>query len=65
MTDQLRWRTSTFSQPNNDCIEVAYGAKDSAVRDTKNRSGGKLNLTPQSFTALVTAAKQEMPFLRI
>jgi len=51
----ISWRTSSFSESNGgDCVEV--GPTDDAilVRDTKNRTGGTLTLTPAAWRALTS-----------
>lgn len=43
--DRLTWRKSSYSNANNGaCVEVAYPDTAVAVRDSKNRAGGKIVL---------------------
>jgi hypothetical protein len=57
MTTQLTWRTSSFSAPNNDCVELAHGATETNVRDTKHREGGTLRFQPTTFAFFLDAVK--------
>ncbi|MGH3761638.1 DUF397 domain-containing protein [Actinophytocola sp.] len=47
-----RWRKSTRSNPNGDCVELAHTLD--RVRDSKNPDGSVL---PADLPALVAAAK--------
>lgn len=50
----LRWRKSSYSAQETDCIEVADTLK--AVRDSKNPGGPELRV-PMNFFAEVKAGK--------
>jgi len=51
----ISWRTSSFSAGNGgNCVEVGPTADAILVRDTKNRTGGTLTLTPAAWHALTT-----------
>ncbi|MYV97527.1 DUF397 domain-containing protein [Streptomyces sp. SID3343] len=43
---QYAWRKSTHSGQEGDCVEVAAVAAHTAVRDTKARTRGRLELGP-------------------
>lgn len=40
--DGARWRTSTYSGTQENCVEVAPVAGEVGVRDSKRRDGGQL-----------------------
>lgn len=50
----VRWRKSTRSSDNGQCVEVGHGV---GIRDSKNPDGGVLPLTGGAATAFVTAVK--------
>ncbi|PPK64763.1 uncharacterized protein DUF397 [Actinokineospora auranticolor] len=58
MKSTMMWRVSSFSLPNNDCVEVGRGPGETLIRDTKNRSAGALHLTPHSLAALLHSVKR-------
>ncbi|WP_084093250.1 DUF397 domain-containing protein [Amycolatopsis rifamycinica] len=47
------WRTSRYSGEDN-CVEVALGPA-AKIRDTKDRSGGTLEISTRSWDALLAA----------
>lgn len=50
---EAAWRTSSFTA-NGNCVEVAPGETDVHVRDTKDREGGELTVSPSAWRALTT-----------
>lgn len=61
MTRETTWRTSSFSAPNNDCVELAHSPTGTSIRDTKNRAGGTLRFGPAAFVTLLGIVKEQPP----
>lgn len=55
----MTWRKSTYSATQSDCVEVAFGSERTAVRDSKDPSGGALVLSRSAFAALVVEARAQ------
>ncbi|WP_018685679.1 DUF397 domain-containing protein [Actinokineospora enzanensis] len=54
----ISWRVSTFSVPNNDCVEVGQALQQTLIRDTKNRVGDRLAFDARTFAALIRSIKE-------
>ncbi|MFD9959227.1 DUF397 domain-containing protein [Amycolatopsis sp. NPDC058986] len=50
------WRKSSYSGTETNCVEVAFGTAEAAIRDSKDPAGGALVLGRAAFTALVVEA---------
>lgn len=52
-----KWRKTTRSDANGNCVEVAQLTNAIAVRHSKNPAGPALVFTPDEWTAFVEGAK--------
>lgn len=52
--EHARWRSSSYSGGNTNCVEVATAAARVAIRDSKDRPSGQLTLSTSAWSALVT-----------
>lgn len=52
VTYEPGWHKSSHSGSDSACVEVAEGAR-TLVRDTKNRDGGHLAVSPRAWAAFV------------
>ena len=59
MTDsRAGWRKSSYSGNNGGaCVEVANAARDVVVRDTTDRAGVVLSLSPGAWRALLAEVR--------
>lgn len=53
MTVPHQWRKSTYSNKDGDCVEVASGASEVLVRDTKAREAGSLEVSATAWKAFL------------
>ncbi|TCP45114.1 uncharacterized protein DUF397 [Tamaricihabitans halophyticus] len=51
--NSLRWRKSSYSGGGNNCVEVASYPASVAIRDTKNRTAGRLTVSLSAWSAFV------------
>lgn len=49
------WRKASFSESQSDCVEVAMTENLTAVRDSKNPTGGALVVNVAAFVSVVKA----------
>jgi hypothetical protein len=54
-TDDLRWRTSSFSASSGACVEVAILSETVLVRDSKDRTGPVLRFSLPAWRAFLAA----------
>jgi uncharacterized protein DUF397 len=56
--DGAKWRTSSRSNQQGECVEVATNVPGVvAVRDAKNRDGGTLMLSPAAWSSFLDGVK--------
>jgi hypothetical protein len=54
----LQWRTSTYSGPNNECVEVAPSTTEgAAIRDSKDREVGVIRADRSAWSSLIAELK--------
>ncbi|ACU40175.1 DUF397 domain-containing protein [Actinosynnema pretiosum subsp. pretiosum] len=58
MADQ-RWRKSSSSTTNPDCVELSITPDATSVRDSKDPSGGRLRFGRSSFSGFLDRIKRE------
>ena len=46
---ERRWRKSSYSGNQGDCVEVSLDRASALVRDTKDPSSGHLTVSPQAW----------------
>lgn len=57
--NQPKWRKSTYSGPQDNCVEVADLDPHVGIRDSKNPSGGHLSVTPAVWATFVNSLKAD------
>ena len=58
MPDQQdRWRKSTYSSTQPDCVELSVTAQATAVRDSKHPAAGELRFPRERFAAFLAGLK--------
>ncbi|MFB7930499.1 DUF397 domain-containing protein [Streptomyces sp. NPDC056039] len=56
-TSELAWFKSSYSSSaSGDCLEVATRPEAIHIRDSKNKQGPQLTLSPTTWTAFLTHA---------
>lgn len=51
------WRKSSYSNPNNQCVEIAVGVKV-GLRDSKNPDGPVLTFAPERWADFLRDCKR-------
>ncbi|SHF68991.1 DUF397 domain-containing protein [Streptoalloteichus hindustanus] len=55
-----KWRKSSRSTDNGDCVETAlFAGEHVGMRDSKNPAGGTLTADRATFTAFIAAVKAD------
>lgn len=57
MMNEARWRKSSYSGGQGNCVEVADHDGRVLVRDTQDRQGPALKVTPAAWRKLVAQVK--------
>ncbi len=57
MKDDLRWRKSSYSSNQGECVEVAPLPNGTAVRDSKDKSGPALRLSAAAWRTFLRDVK--------
>lgn len=52
-----RWRKSSYSGNQTNCVEVGSTGDGAAVRDTKDREGGHFTTDHAQWSAFISAVK--------
>lgn len=57
MITNRTWRKSSHSNAESTCVELSVASTHTAIRDTKNRSGGELRFSREHYNAFLDAIK--------
>jgi hypothetical protein len=58
---QARWRKSSQSSANGQCVEVAFVSNEVAARDSKHKTGPVLFFSVDGWKAFVGSDKTKRP----
>lgn len=51
------WRKSSYTAPDNNCVELAVSEDETAMRDSKDPSGGSFVVSASAWTKFLAHAK--------
>ncbi len=54
----LHWRKSSYSMPDNDCVEVCVDGGAVLIRDSKNPSGPVLRVSAEAWSGFVDTVRR-------
>jgi hypothetical protein len=57
MNSGKTWRKSSYTAPDNNCVELAVGQDETDVRDSKDPSGGTFAVKASAWAAFLAATK--------
>lgn len=49
----MRWRKSSFSAGDANCVELAWRGAEAVIRDSKNPDAGRLSVSARAFRQLL------------
>ena len=52
------YRKSTFSAPQNACVELAVAPTQTSIRDSKQPAAGEITMPATTFAQFLTAVKR-------
>lgn len=56
----MKWKTSSYSVGNGQCVEVADTGSNLLVRDSKNPAGAVLTIPVEIFAAFIGGVRDDM-----
>ncbi|USX49327.1 DUF397 domain-containing protein [Lentzea sp. HUAS12] len=51
------WRKSSYTAPDNNCVELAVSNSQAAIRDSKDPGGGMLNVSTSAWSRFLMQVK--------
>ncbi|GGN11440.1 DUF397 domain-containing protein [Lentzea pudingi] len=51
------WRKSSYTAPDNNCVELAVGEVETALRDSKHTDGGSFAVSADAWATFLEHAK--------
>jgi len=59
MNSGKTWRKSSYSAPDNNCVELAVSQDETDVRDSKSPDGNSFTVTSTTWAAFLASAKSD------
>lgn len=53
------WRKASYSNTDGSCVEVAWGAGSTHVRDTKDRAAGFNSVSREAWAAFLSDVREQ------